>query len=110
LSSALFTSRSSCPSSEPLTLVGGFAVVTFALATRRDFRAQRQHAKIDAEEPVDRGGDCLMWFAMLTKISGDFWSKIMSSHYIYGAIVWAIGVLIWTWKAPPLVLQRDTEE
>jgi O-antigen/teichoic acid export membrane protein len=51
----------------------------------------------------------LMLFAMATRISGDFWPKIMASHYIYGAIVWAVGVLWWAIKILPKVRQSEPE-
>jgi hypothetical protein len=46
---------------------------------------------------------------MATRISGDFWPKIMASHYIYGAIVWIAGVLVWSWFVLPKVLQMEDE-
>ena len=51
-----------------------------------------------------------MWFAMLTRISGDFLPKIRISHYAYGAVVWIIGVLIWAWKVIGKVTLKDAED
>jgi len=50
----------------------------------------------------------LMLFAMATRISGDFWPKIMASHYVYGAIVWIAGVLLWSYYVLPKVRQVES--
>jgi len=50
-----------------------------------------------------------MLFAMVTRISGDFWPKIMASHYTYGAGIWIAGVLLWSCYALPKVLQIEVE-
>jgi uncharacterized protein involved in response to NO len=52
----------------------------------------------------------LMLVAMATRISGDFWPNIMVSHYNYGAIFWAAGVLLWSWKVLPKVFLADPED
>jgi predicted membrane channel-forming protein YqfA (hemolysin III family) len=51
-----------------------------------------------------------MWFAMITRISGDFLPKIRFSHYAYGAVVWIIGVLIWAWKVLGKVWVSDAKD
>jgi uncharacterized protein involved in response to NO len=51
----------------------------------------------------------LMLFGMATRISGDFWPKIMASHYIYGAIIWIAGVLLWSSYTLPNVLHVEAE-
>jgi uncharacterized protein involved in response to NO len=92
-----------------LTLIGGFAVVTFCVATRVIFGHSGNMALMKQPNRWLYVATGLMWFAMLTRVSGDFWPKIMASHYIYGAIVWTIGVILWSWKVLPKVLQRDAE-
>jgi uncharacterized protein involved in response to NO len=92
-----------------LTLIGGFAVVTFVVATRVLFGHSGNLDKLKGKNRwflVSLGS---MLFAMATRISGDFWSKIMASHYIYGAILWIIGVLIWAIYALPKTLMVDEE-
>jgi len=51
----------------------------------------------------------LMLFGMATRISGDFWQKILASHYIYGALLWVAGVLLWAIYVLPkvFVIERD---
>jgi uncharacterized protein involved in response to NO len=51
----------------------------------------------------------LMLFAMATRISGDFWPKIMISHYVYGAIVWAAAVVWWAIKVLPNIRVTEPE-
>lgn len=93
-----------------LTLVGGFAVITFVVATRVVFG----HS---GNAPLLRGRNLwllisvgLMLFGMATRMSGDFWPKLMVSHYIYGAIVWIGGVLLWAVNVLPKVLIPDAED
>lgn len=92
-----------------LTLVGGFAVITFSVATRVIFG---HSGNLDLMAKPNRWllwVTGIMWFAMITRISGDFWPKIMASHYIYGAIFWSLGVIWWSWKVMPKIWQRDLE-
>src|SRR6266498_5921626 len=49
-------------------------------------------------------------FGMATRISGDFWPKILASHYIYGALIWIAGVLLWAVYVLPKVLFVETED
>jgi uncharacterized protein involved in response to NO len=52
----------------------------------------------------------LMWLGMATRVSGDFWPKVLVSHYIYGAILWIAGVLLWAIIVLPKVLIADSED
>jgi uncharacterized protein involved in response to NO len=93
-----------------LTLVGGFAVITFVVATRVLFGHSGNLPRLKAKNrwfPIALG---LTLFGMATRISGDFWPKIMASHYIYGAILWIAGVLLWAIYTLPKVLVADKEE
>jgi uncharacterized protein involved in response to NO len=92
-----------------LTLVGGFAVISFTVATRVLFGHSGNLAKLKERNRWLLVVVGLMLFGMATRISGDFWPKIMASHYSYGAIVWIIAVLLWSWHALPKVLQADRE-
>jgi uncharacterized protein involved in response to NO len=92
-----------------LTLIGGFAVITFTVATRVLFG----HS---GNLPLLRGRNRwlliavgMMLFGMATRISGDFWPKILPSHYIYGALLWIAGVSIWSYYALPKILTRDAD-
>ncbi len=93
-----------------LTLVGGFAVITFVVATRVVFGHSGNLGLLQGRNRWVLTSVGLMLFAMVTRISGDFWPKIMSSHYIYGAVIWIIGVLIWSGYVLPKVLTMETED
>lgn len=92
-----------------LTLVGGFAVITFVVATRVVFGHSGNLPGLKTGNRWLLVAVGLMLFGMATRISGDFWPKIMASHYNYGALLWAAGVLIWAWKVLPKVRQVDRE-
>lgn len=92
-----------------LTLVGGFAVVTFVVATRVIFGHSGNLALMSQPSRWLWVALGTMWFAMITRISGDFMPKIRISHYAYGAAVWIIGVMIWAWKVLGKVVVRDAE-
>jgi len=93
-----------------LTLIGGFAVVTFAVGTRV-ILGHSGHLKLMAQRNrwflVVAG---FLWFAMATRISGDFVPKIKASHYVYGAFVWIIAVVIWAYRVLGKVLIKDPDD
>lgn len=92
-----------------ITLVGGFAVITFVVATRVLFGHSGNLSKLKGRNRWFPTAVVLMLFGMATRISGDFVPKIMASHYIYGAIVWIVGVTIWAFYALPKALIADEE-
>jgi len=92
-----------------LTLIGGFAVITLTVATRVLFGHSGNLEKLKDKNRWLLVAVGLMLFAMATRISGDFWPKIMASHYIYGALLWIAGVLLWSAYALPKVLQIESE-
>lgn len=93
-----------------LTLVGGFAVITFVVATRVIFGHSGNIALLKKRNRWLYVAVGLMLFGMATRMSGDFWPKVTQSHYIYGAILWIIGVLIWAFYVLPKVLVVDKED
>ena len=64
-----------------LTLIGGFAVIAFTVATRVIFGHSGNLEKLKAKNRWLLVALGLMLFGMATRISGDFWPKIMASHY-----------------------------
>jgi hypothetical protein len=93
-----------------LTLVGGFAAVTFTVASRVIFGHSGNLALMSRPNRWFWVATGTMWFAMITRISGDFLPKIQISHYAYGAALWIIGVLIWAWKVLGKVMVKDAED
>jgi uncharacterized protein involved in response to NO len=93
-----------------LTLIGGFAVITFTVATRVAFGHSGNLARLKGRNRWLLIAIGLMLFGMTTRISGDFWPKIMASHYIYGGLVWIAGVLLWAAYVLPKVFMADVDE
>ena len=51
----------------------------------------------------------LMLLGMLTRINGDMIPSTQLSHYLYAAICWAGGLILWAVCVLPKVLQADPE-
>jgi hypothetical protein len=92
-----------------LTLVGGFALTTMAVATRVVFGHSGHQHLLGAPNRWLKVAVGLMLLAMVTRISGDFWPKIRVSHYNYGAVLWVLGALTWAWWVLPKVRVPDPE-
>ena len=93
-----------------LTLVGGFAIVTFTVATRVIYGHSGNSALLQGRNRWLWAAVGLMVLAMATRISGDLWPKVMISHYNYGAAVWIVAVLLWAIYVLPKVLVPDPED
>jgi uncharacterized protein involved in response to NO len=92
-----------------LTLIGGFAVVTFTVATRVVFGHSGNLEKLHGRNWWMLVAVALMLLGMATRISGDFWPRILVTHYSIGAVIWITGVLVWSWFVLPKVLRADNE-
>ncbi len=92
-----------------LTLIGGFAIITFTVATRVVFGHGGHLEKLKGRNRWLLAAVGLMLAGMATRISGDFWPKILSSHYVYGSLLWIAGVLLWSWHVLPKVLQVEND-
>src|ERR1043166_4879273 len=92
-----------------LTLIGGFAVITFVVATRVVFGHSGNLEKLKGRNRWLLVAVGLMLFGMATRISGDFWPKILASHYMYGAIAWGAGVLLWSCFVLPKIFFTEGE-
>jgi uncharacterized protein involved in response to NO len=92
-----------------LTLVGGFAVIAFVVATRVVFGHSGNLALLKGRNRWLLVAVGLMLLGMATRMSGDFWPKLLVSHYIYGAILWIAGALLWSVYVLPKVLIADRE-
>lgn len=92
-----------------LTLIGGFAVLTFVVATRVVFGHSGNLDRLKGRNRWLWISVGLMLFGMATRISGDFLPAILASHYSYGAVCWIIGVLIWSAYVLPKTMRVDPE-
>jgi hypothetical protein len=92
-----------------LALIGGFAVITLTVATRVMFGHSGNLALLKRPNRWLLISIGLMLLGMATRISGDFWPKILPSHYSYGALLWIVAVMVWAAFTFPKVLIRDNE-
>jgi uncharacterized protein involved in response to NO len=92
-----------------LTLIGGFAVITFTVGTRVVFGHSGNLEKLKGKNRWLLLAVALMLFGMTTRISGDFWPRIIGSHYMYGSALWIAGVLLWSIFVLPKVLMVERE-
>jgi uncharacterized protein involved in response to NO len=92
-----------------LTLIGGFAVTTFTVATRVVFGHSGNLEKLRGRNGWMLVAVGLMLLGMATRISGDYWPRIRESHYNWGAAIWIAGVLVWAAFVLPKVLEVESE-
>lgn len=92
-----------------IELVGGFSLITMAVASRIVYghsgnreRLERFHLWITIA-----AGLCVV--GLLSRLTGDFMPRLMLSHYIYGALCWVVGLIIWAVVVLPKVLKPDPE-
>lgn len=92
-----------------LTLAGGFALITLIVATRVIFGHSGNLKLLERPNRWLWVAAGLVVLAMATRISGDFWPKVLASHYSYGAVIWVLAVLLWSIYVLPKVLLRDED-
>jgi uncharacterized protein involved in response to NO len=92
-----------------LTFIGGFTVVTFVVATRVIFGHSGNLEKLKQKNRWLALAVIIMLLAMITRISGDFFPKVMTPHYIYGALLWVIAVVLWGAYTIPKVFLTEEE-
>jgi uncharacterized protein involved in response to NO len=90
--------------------VGGFAIITFMVATRVVFGHGGQLAKLRKRNAWLFVAVALMLTGMATRISADFIPKVLASHYIYGALFWSAGLMLWAGFVLPKVLIAERED
>ena len=92
-----------------LELLGGLGLITFGVATRVVFGHSGQRAQLERFHPVLTTAAGLMLLGLLNRLSGDLVPSTMVSHYLYGALCWCAGVLLWSVRVLPQVLRPDPE-
>jgi uncharacterized protein involved in response to NO len=93
-----------------MTLIGGFAVITLAVATRVIFGHSGNGRLLQNPNRWLIVSIGLILLGMATRMSSDFFPKVAESHFIYGAFLWIAGVLLWSVYVLPKVLIVDTEK
>lgn len=86
-----------------LTLVGGFALISFLVATRVVFGHSGNLERLKDRNRWLIVALALMLLGLATRITGDFKPSILPTHYSYGALAWIAGVLLWSWRVLPKV-------
>jgi uncharacterized protein involved in response to NO len=92
-----------------LVLIGGFGLLTLVVATRVVFGHSGQRARLTGRLPWMTVAALFMLAGMATRISGDYWLKILPTHYTYGALLWGAGLLLWAVRVLPHVRRPDAE-
>jgi uncharacterized protein involved in response to NO len=92
-----------------LTLIGGFAVITFTVATRVVFGHGGELKSLRQRNRWLLTAVGLMLLGMATRLSGDLWPRLLVSHYSYGALVWVLGVFLWAVKVLSKITCVDKE-
>ncbi|HEY5915685.1 MAG TPA: NnrS family protein [Verrucomicrobiae bacterium] len=91
-----------------LTLIGGFSLLTICVATRVVFAHSGRQSVLPGRLPWLTIAVMLMLLGMVTRISGDYVPKILSTHYSYGALLWAVGVVLWSVKVFPWIFRPSS--
>jgi uncharacterized protein involved in response to NO len=92
-----------------LTLVGGFAVLTYTVATRVVLGHSGNQPLLLKPNRWLVGAVALMLLGMATRVSADIIPAVRVSHYTYGAIAWIMGSALWAIQVLPKVLIRDPD-
>lgn len=93
-----------------VTFVGGFAVITFAVATRVIFGHSGASHLLLKRHWWLWIALALMLLGAMSRIVGDFIPRIMVTHYNYAAACWIAGTLIWAIRVLPRVRLFAAEE
>jgi len=92
-----------------LTLIGGFSIFTLCVATRVVFGHSGLQRLLSGRLRWFTIAVFLMLAGMVTRISGDFSTRILPSHYSYGGLMWATGLLIWGAAVLPSIRFSDPD-
>jgi uncharacterized protein involved in response to NO len=92
-----------------LELVGGFALITFGVATRVVFGHSGAREQVERFHPWLTTAALLMLLGLASRMSGDFLPGTQTTHYLYGAACWMAGAIVWAACVLPRVLRPDPE-
>ncbi len=76
-------------------LVGGFGLITLGVATRVVFGHSGQRDRLEKVQRWLVTAVILMILGLLSRLSGEVLPSTMVRHYIYAAICWGAGLIIW---------------
>ena len=87
----------------------GFGLVALGVGTRVIFGHSGERQQLERFHPGLTIAAVLMLLGMLTRINGDVIPSTQLSHYLYAAICWVGGLILWAVCVLPQVLQADPE-
>jgi uncharacterized protein involved in response to NO len=93
-----------------IELLSGFGLITLGVATRVVFGHSGERAQLERFHAPLTVAAVLMVLALLNRLSGDLVPSTMVSHYLYAALCWLGGTLLWAVRVLPKVLKPDPEE
>ncbi len=92
-----------------IELIGGFGLITMGVATRVVFGHSGNRHHLERVHPWITTSAVFILLGVSSRIIGDVLPQLMISHYIYGALCWLIGLIIWSTCVLPKVLKPDPE-
>lgn len=92
-----------------LELVAGFGLMTLGVGTRVVFGHSGRRNRLEAVHGRLVTACVLMLIGMASRMSGDFLPRLQVSHYLYGAVTWMVGLMLWAWVVLPSVMRPDGE-
>ncbi len=101
---------SALPDVKHVIFIGGYGLLIVAIASRV---AWGHSGNIELAEGRRRPITIILWllgFAMATRVVAGFIPTIRVSHHIYAALLWIIGVGIWSWAVLGYVRVADPED
>jgi hypothetical protein len=92
-----------------IELLSGFGLITLGVATRVVFGHSGERAQLERFHAPLTVAAGLMVLALLNRLSGDLVPSTMVSHYLYAALCWLGGMLLWAVRVLPKVLKPDPD-
>ena len=93
-----------------IELLSGFGLITLGVATRVVFGHSGERTQLERFHPPLTIAAVLLLLALLNRLTGDLVPSTMASHYLYAALCWLGGTLLWATRVLPKVLKPDPEE
>jgi len=92
-----------------LVFITGFGLLTFIVASRVVLGHSGQSRFFTAKLLSIRLLTVLLFLAMLTRVTADWFPTLRMSHYAYAAVAWIAGVLIWSAAFLPGMRKADVD-
>ncbi len=92
-----------------IELISGFGLIALGVGTRVVFGHSGERQQLERFHPALTTAAILMLLGMLTRINGDLIPSTQATHYLYAAICWIGGLILWAVCVLPKVLQPDPE-